>query len=69
MYRDDSGVNISQELQNLLERPIEAYTERLKQAVHDMIIKDIRINLKNHVPVCYQNQVRYPSYVESYLPD
>jgi hypothetical protein len=57
VYRDNSGINISEELKNLLERPIQAYTSRLKQAVHDLIIKDIRVNLKNHVPVCYQNQV------------
>eukprot|EP01127_Copromyxa_protea_P010695 TRINITY_DN2626_c0_g1_i1.p1 TRINITY_DN2626_c0_g1~~TRINITY_DN2626_c0_g1_i1.p1 ORF type:complete len:470 (-),score=85.26 TRINITY_DN2626_c0_g1_i1:74-1438(-) len=56
-YKSNSGVNISQELQKLIAQPVEAYTVRLKQAMHDLIIKDIRINLKNHVPVCYQNQL------------
>lgn len=56
-YKNSEGVNIAEELKTLLARPVEAYISRLKRAIHELIIKDIRTNLKNHIPACYQSQV------------
>jgi len=56
VYRSD-GANISEWIRVLLTEPVDAYVSRLQQAVHDVILKDLQHNLKNHIPNCYRNQL------------
>jgi len=40
----------------MLETAVENYTERLYRAVYNLLLKDIKMNLKNHIPLCYRSQ-------------
>lgn len=55
--RPNSTVDVSGELKTLLEASVAAYVDRLQRAVHDVVLKDVKLNLKNHVPRCYQSQL------------
>jgi hypothetical protein len=55
--RPNSAANISHELDKLLEIPILEYCEKLHKAIYSIVLKDIKLNLKYHIPLCYQSQL------------
>jgi len=55
--RPNSTANISLELDKLLETPIIEYCDKLHKAVYSIVLKDIKVNLKYHIPLCYQSQM------------
>jgi len=50
-------VNVSAQLYILSEPEILSYIERLKEAVYDIVLKDLKLNLVNNIPACYQSQL------------
>jgi hypothetical protein len=55
--RPNCTTNISSELDKLLEFPILEYCEKLHKAIYSIVLKDIKLNLKYHIPLCYQSQL------------
>lgn len=50
-------MNVSTELMILTEPEITFYLSRLQEAVYDIVLKDIKLNLRHNLPACYQSQL------------
>jgi len=55
--RFSRGAAVSSNLHELFCKVLEGYQERLRQAVTDLVQKDVAANLKYHVPPRYQTQL------------
>lgn len=49
--------NISLELRGLLETSIASYCQNLQKAVHDIVLRDVKYNLRAQLPACFQGQL------------
>lgn len=56
-YKTKEGVNISLALQQLLEPSLQAYYVRLHNAVFDIVLRDVKMNLTYIIPSCYRSQL------------
>jgi hypothetical protein len=50
-------VNISLALQQLLEPALQGYYVRLHNAVFDIVLRDVKMNLSYIIPTCYRSQL------------
>jgi len=55
--RPDCSTNISNEIERLLQESISDYADKLHKAIYSIVLKDIKVNLKHHIPLCYQSQL------------
>jgi len=60
-FRNKEGVNVSAALKALLEPTIKSYVMRLHAVVHDIVLKDINLNLNYIIPLCYRSQLNKDS--------
>jgi len=55
--RFSRGAAVSSNLHELFVQVLDSYQERLRQAVTDLVQKDVSANLKYHIPPRYQTQL------------
>jgi len=58
-----TGCNVSGELGRMLGVVVDAYVERLGRAVYAVVLKEVKTNLRNDIPLCYQSQVDHETLV------